>query len=77
MDDSAVVVEADAPSQLFALLRPALLLIREVCRVHGLYVNFAPGKTEIVARLTGEDAAEQWVEHVSSSEGSPVLDCGE
>eukprot|EP00969_Alexandrium_andersonii_P264062 11671062-Alexandrium_andersonii.AAC.1 len=69
MDDSAILVEASSPEQLFVTLRSVLQLVRAVFRAFGFTANFKKGKTEVVARVVGRSASEVWhntVERVQS-----------
>ncbi len=78
MNDSAVVITTDCPSQLIPRLTLVADLFVRTCRKHGLSPNFGAGKMEALVRLAGASsqaamAALSAFELAASEEGRAFL----
>ena len=57
LDDTAIVVTAGAPPELLPRLMAVTTEFILACRANGLEVNFGPGKTEAILRMSGAGTA--------------------
>ena len=72
VDDVAIFLQADTVEALVEKATEAVKLMHQKCRSHGLDLNYAKGKTEIMFKFHGKDAV-QWRKKLHLQ---PTMDLG-